>query len=80
MMNESNYVFWDIGCDESLKLNEVPVISVEEGNNIIAGIHRILENTTEDDERIVICDSLGSSVRDTVLTELIDALNKYHSK
>ena len=60
MMNESNYVFRDLGCDESLKLDEIPVISVEEGNNIIDGIHRILENTTEDDERIVICDSLGS--------------------
>jgi hypothetical protein len=64
MINESNYVFWDLGCYEFLKLDEdeIPVISAEEGNNIIAGIHRILENTTEDDERIVICDSLGSSV------------------
>ena len=62
MMNESNYVFWDLGCDESLKLDEIPVISVEEGNSMIDNIHKILENTTEDDERIVICDSLGSSV------------------
>ena len=77
--NKDNYVFWDY---EFLKLDEdeIPVISAEEGNSMIDDIHRILENTTEDDETLVICDSLGSSVRDTVITELIDALNKYHSK
>lgn len=61
MINESNYVFWDLGCYEFLKLDEIPVISAEEGNNIIDGIHRILENPP-DDERIIILDSLGSSV------------------
>ena len=61
-MNESNYVFWNLGCDESLKLGEIPVISAEEGNSMIDDIHRILENTTENDERIVICDSLGSFI------------------
>lgn len=60
-MTESNYVFWDLGCDESLKLDEIPVISAEEGNNIIDGIYRILENPS-DNERMIILDSLGSSI------------------
>ena len=63
MINESNYVFWDLGCDESLKLDEIPVISAEEGNNIIAEIDRILENPP-DDERMIILDSLGSYITD----------------
>ena len=61
MMNESNYVFWDLGCYEFLKLDEIPIISAEEGNSMIAEIDRILENPL-DDERIIILDSLGSSV------------------
>ena len=60
-MNESNYVFWDLGCYEFLKLDEIPIISAEEGNSMIAEIDRILENPL-DDERIIILDSLGSSV------------------
>ena len=63
MINESNYVFWDLGCDESLKLDEIPVISAEEGNNIIAEIDRILENPS-DDERIIILDSLGGFINE----------------
>lgn len=61
--NKDNYVFWDFGCHEFLKLgeDEIPVISAEEGNNIIAEIARILENPP-DDERIIILDSLGSSI------------------
>lgn len=60
-MNESNYVFWDLGCYEFLKLDEIPVISAEEGNSMIDDIHRILENHP-DDEGIIILDSLGSSI------------------
>ena len=63
MINESNYIFWDLGCDESLKLDEIPVISAKEGNNVIAEIDRILENLS-DDERIIILDSLGSFINE----------------
>ena len=62
---ENNYVFQDFGCYEFLKLDEdeIPVISAEEGNNIIAEIDRILENPS-DDERIIILDSLGGFINE----------------